>query len=468
LLTWWTVIACAEAKMNQNENSWLVNWNEGKGLGGGGGAQGKTRQVTRRTDGLLGVLKELRHQQLDKHRARMRREVTNLGTLANLKAKVPHVLEDGTTGYEDKKNLMYFIMEHIPGTNLEDLMKERKRLTLEDAIGVTRALCDTMAIAHENQILHRDLKPANIMVRDFHSKDIVIVDFGLSFNRVEGENLTETDERVGNNFLRLPESGDGGNDKRDHRSDVTLLVGVFYYCLTGHAPKVLRDHPHRRAPHRRPGQTVRDALGDDKRVFAIDSLFDQGFQERQEDRFESCAFLSHRLDALRVGNGTVFEDPMALAAHFSKELSAKDRKTQLASMREKASVVAQQINMYFQERAGKLQQVQVQLTGQQFLKPPLGSEILAHAIVAHLQVANHPGIIRQIAFCVTANGMQCVLNRALGIQRQNNQSVEETWKEVGLPPFSPENLPPADVLKPILDATLADVIRKLRSDILPD
>src|SRR5436189_111860 len=85
--------------------------------------------------------------------------------------------------------------------------------------GTTLDLCGTVAAAHRERVLHRDLKPANIIVRNFEKADLVIVDYGLSFNETEneGEHLTDEDERIANQFISLDEMTAPGGDKRDPR-----------------------------------------------------------------------------------------------------------------------------------------------------------------------------------------------------------------------------------------------------------
>src|SRR5262249_50157237 len=153
-----------------------------------------------------------------------------------------------------------FVMEFVPGKTLRDEVAERKKLGLEEAMAITIDLCQTVAAAHRENVLHRDLKPANIIVRDLTKPDLVIVDYGLSFNHKDEEaTVTQVGEQLRNEFLALPETNIPGGDRRDKRSDITALAAIAYYCLTGNAPGHLRD-ARSLAPHRRPGFSVREAL----------------------------------------------------------------------------------------------------------------------------------------------------------------------------------------------------------------
>ena len=77
------------------------------------------------------------------------------------------------------------------------------------------------------------------------------MDFGLSFNDAEEDDLTRVGEEVGNRFLRLPEHATGG---RGAASDVTQLAGILIYSVSGCEPRVLLDKeykmPHQRLPAR--------------------------------------------------------------------------------------------------------------------------------------------------------------------------------------------------------------------------
>ena len=59
---------------------------------------------------------------------------------------------------------VYFVMEYLEGTSLEDSIEKRGYIELHRALNITNQLALALASAHEKHIVHRDLKPDNIML----------------------------------------------------------------------------------------------------------------------------------------------------------------------------------------------------------------------------------------------------------------------------------------------------------------
>jgi serine/threonine-protein kinase len=229
-----------------DQQPWAKNWNFVRALNEGN--QGATSVVSGKEDvSQVAVVKELNKNGSTKARRRMFTEVAALRRLGSAKVKVPNVKEDNTAQFEDVSVPLYVVMDCIQGEPLDKEIKRRGKLPLEKAVAITLDLCQTVASAHKEEIIHRDIKPGNIIVRNFENNDLVLVDFGLSFNRESPpeESVSDIGETVGNAFLPLPEAKLHGGDRRDYRSDLTYLCGIFYYCLTGHFPSQFRDAKNR-------------------------------------------------------------------------------------------------------------------------------------------------------------------------------------------------------------------------------
>lgn len=83
----------------------------------------------------------------------------------------------------EKGGLVYFVMEHLRGSSLSDLVVERGSFRVKEACRVGLNLLDGLSQVHEEGLIHRDIKPHNI-VRVEHSSGVgweyKLVDFGTA------------------------------------------------------------------------------------------------------------------------------------------------------------------------------------------------------------------------------------------------------------------------------------------------
>lgn len=86
---------------------------------------------------------------------------------------------------------VYFVMENLSGTSLEDLIDRKGALPLHRGLNVANQMALALAAAHDSGIVHRDLKPDNIMlIRKPGRRDLIrkVDDDGTSRLLVEREN----------------------------------------------------------------------------------------------------------------------------------------------------------------------------------------------------------------------------------------------------------------------------------------
>lgn len=140
-----------------------------------------------------------------------------------------HILKVFDYGRQD--DLIYLVMELLPGGSLTDLIK-RKPLDLPDAVRLLDQVGDALDYAHGLGIIHRDLKPQNVLL-DARG-NAILTDFGIAKLLNETTALTHSGIAMGTPFYMSPEQCQGGTI--DARSDLYALGIMLFEMLTGDVP----------------------------------------------------------------------------------------------------------------------------------------------------------------------------------------------------------------------------------------
>ena len=145
------------------------------------------------------------------------------------------VLAAGPSG----EQMVYFIMEFLPGIALSDLIRREAPLSPERALSVSLQVADALAASHAKGIVHRDLKPDNIMlIQRGRERDFVkLLDFGIAklTGDQAGSRRTRTGIVMGTPAYMSPEQCEGRGNI-DHRTDIYALGIVIYEMITGRVP----------------------------------------------------------------------------------------------------------------------------------------------------------------------------------------------------------------------------------------
>ena len=134
-------------------------------------------------------------------------------------------------GYGEQRGTMFYAMELVEGTSLEEEIRQGRRFEWREVTQIAVKMCKALKLAHDHGIIHRDIKPANILMS--RDGEVKLSDFGIA--RLFGNTRMTSDGGVlGTAEYMAPEQADGRpvNDRCDQYS----LGGVMYALLAGRPP----------------------------------------------------------------------------------------------------------------------------------------------------------------------------------------------------------------------------------------
>ena len=137
----------------------------------------------------------------------------------------------------DTPEYRYFVMEYVPGQDLDEYVKKEGPLEVARACDLIHQAASALAEAHKHDLVHRDIKPSNIRVTP--EGQAKLLDFGLARNW--NSRLTQPGTMLGTIDYMAPEqAADAGSV--DIRADIYGPGGTLYWCLTGQPPFPLRGN----------------------------------------------------------------------------------------------------------------------------------------------------------------------------------------------------------------------------------
>ncbi|MHC5039131.1 MAG: bifunctional serine/threonine-protein kinase/formylglycine-generating enzyme family protein [Planctomycetota bacterium] len=175
---------------------------------------------------------------------------------------------------EGEEKRPYFVMAHVKGRNLREILRAEKPGSPEPdspdrgdspshefsrtrLLRIFQDVCRAVAYAHDSGVIHRDLKPDNVMVGELG--EVYVVDWGLA--KLKGEpdlpdqvdqdtkdqvnqdkndqvdqELTMEGDVLGTPAYMPPEQAAGRLAEVDERSDIYSLGAILYEILTRQKP----------------------------------------------------------------------------------------------------------------------------------------------------------------------------------------------------------------------------------------
>lgn len=177
---------------------------------------------------------------------------------------------------------LYFVMEYVDGTDVQQMLARQGRLPAEHALAVTAHLCDALDYAHRQGVVHRDIKPSNVLI-DREGR-VKVADFGLAklVTTQTNTTLTQTGIAMGTPDYVAPESLMLGVEV-DGRADIYAVGVMLYQMLTGDIPRGMFKMPSQKFP------------GLDPRY---DAIIRRALENDREERYQSSVELRRALDVI--------------------------------------------------------------------------------------------------------------------------------------------------------------------------
>lgn len=130
----------------------------------------------------------------------------------------------------------YIVMEYVPGSDLRQILQQRGRLPVKEALAIARQVALGVGYAHRKGLVHRDIKPGNVLITP--GREAKVADFGIA-KAMSSANLTEPGVVWGTTAYLSPEQVRG--EAATPASDVYSIGVVLYEMITGRVPFMGED-----------------------------------------------------------------------------------------------------------------------------------------------------------------------------------------------------------------------------------
>ena len=198
----------------------------------------------------------------------------------------------------------FFVMAHVDGPSLSQLLKRRKKLEIDQALELVAQITTGLALAHEHGLIHRDIKPGNILL-DSKTGDAKLADFGLVKSLGSDTQATATGVVMGTVDYIAPEQGRG--QAVDGRTDLYSIGVLLYQLLSGKLPfkadsptAMIFQHAFEQPT---PLEEVAPGIPP-----AIQSIVKRLMQKAPDDRYQTAQALVNDLRIVRAGGELLLDE----------------------------------------------------------------------------------------------------------------------------------------------------------------
>lgn len=224
----------------------------------------------------------------------------------------PNIVNIYDVGVENDgdKQIHYIVMEYINGKTLKEIIKEKGKLSIDNALDYSYQIADALEHAHKNHIVHRDIKPHNIMITN--DNRVKVTDFGIA-RAATSSTVTTTSNVLGSVHYFSPEQARGGYT--DEKSDIYSLGIVMYEMVTGKLP-YNGESPITVALKHVQEDIIPPRELDPKIPIGFERIILKSVQKRQSDRYSNVTDLKKDLNKVKVNSENIsLEDTSNFDSH---------------------------------------------------------------------------------------------------------------------------------------------------------
>ena len=165
---------------------------------------------------------------VEKFRAKFIREAQMIASFDN-----PHIIR--IFDIFEENGTAYYVMEHVAGGTLFDIVKNDGPMPEESALNYIRQVAEALRHVHSFNTVHLDVKPSILLLNS--KGDAVLIDFGISKHYDDSGEQTSTSP-VGRSkgYAPLEQYRDGDVSQFKPSTDIYSLGATLYFLVTGQVP----------------------------------------------------------------------------------------------------------------------------------------------------------------------------------------------------------------------------------------
>src|SRR5205807_1197058 len=134
-------------------------------------------------------------------------------------------------GLDEPTGQHYIVMEYVEGQSCAEILREHRRLPVDEALPILSQSCRGLDHAHRNGVVHRDVKPGNLLRA--YDGVVKLADFGIA-KATEQSSITQVGSVLGTAAYLAPEQARG--EEAGPAADQYALGVVTYQLISGRLP----------------------------------------------------------------------------------------------------------------------------------------------------------------------------------------------------------------------------------------